>query len=126
MKKSEKKDYLMPQKPSRAGHSAADSIDGQSSKKSLPKLPKVVVPKPEEPYNFTKELFKLFDHDGSFRAFTAVGKEYIDISEVKRLLGIFKSSMPSAMASRIIAEVDANGDGKIDFQGEGSLKKSRI
>ncbi len=46
-----------------------------------------------------------------------IGKGCIDINEVKRLLNVFKSSIPPAMASRIIAEVDVNGDGQIDFSG---------
>jgi len=107
-KSDQKRDFLSPstQKNPR-GTPLPPPFTESTLQKSTLKSNKET-PRKEDPYNFSKELFQLFDHEN---------KGFIDILEVKRLLGIFKSSIPPAMASRIIAEVDANGDGKIDFSG---------
>ena len=65
--------------------------------------------KEEGSYNFASELFKIF---------APKGKSYIEASEIKRLLEVFKSSIPSLMAARIMSEIDANGEGIIEFKGK--------
>ena len=97
-----KKSFLSVQKkPRPQGSSEAHSRSPVKGAKD----PEV---KEEEEYNFARELFKVFAPNN---------KSYIEASEIKRLLEVFKSSIPSLMAARIMSEVDANGDGTIDFKG---------
>eukprot|EP00826_Nyctotherus_ovalis_P018582 TRINITY_DN15578_c0_g3_i1.p1 TRINITY_DN15578_c0_g3~~TRINITY_DN15578_c0_g3_i1.p1 ORF type:complete len:152 (+),score=53.02 TRINITY_DN15578_c0_g3_i1:3-458(+) len=70
--------------------------------------PRDSVIKEEEPYSFAKELFKIF---------APKGKSYIEVSEIKRLLEVFKSSIPPLMAARILSEIDGNGEEAMDFKG---------
>eukprot|EP00826_Nyctotherus_ovalis_P018583 TRINITY_DN15578_c0_g3_i2.p1 TRINITY_DN15578_c0_g3~~TRINITY_DN15578_c0_g3_i2.p1 ORF type:complete len:145 (+),score=55.21 TRINITY_DN15578_c0_g3_i2:3-437(+) len=69
--------------------------------------PRDSVIKEEEPYSFAKELFKIF---------APKGKSYIEVSEIKRLLEVFKSSIPPLMAARILSEIDGNGEEAMDFK----------
>ena len=62
---------------------------------------------PEDKIAEYKEAFDLFDKDGSGS---------IDVNEIVKIMKNFGYPMKKSEAQKLIAEIDDNGDGELDFE----------